>query len=336
MNKNLSLEQNLCSARVFLNVFGLKLDDSEEFNEFSNVNILNSNDEVVGFLSLENGSVKMHANMDLGSLEADYKMTNFFGFIDLECGGAFKQWNHTINFKVDGDFKFSGDLQIGSSMDTVYGNSCRAHAKINYKDFSGNNVVIRFMDNGYPFAYSSSGYCFGEQLWVDPWSKHNSYIYHYIRKGVIPSSHLWFPEEVLKFVWDYNEDGRSQLRTFSSVVENLENKEWSNQLYEKAGEDNSNELAIQKGLLMQEIDSSFSEKMTELRNLFKNGDMSIFSNLIALTFYNVDSEVKKALFGIEIGKIAFQNGTDNLFDAYFDVKGKNPFSVEEGKRIVKK
>lgn len=116
----LTLEQNLCSARIFLNIFDLVLETNEEINEFTKLNIFDKNNNSVGILYFENGVVKIQSITSLGNLRANYDIAEFGGFQDLEYGGAFVQWNHVIKFQVEGNLNFNGGMQIGSSMDTHF------------------------------------------------------------------------------------------------------------------------------------------------------------------------------------------------------------------------
>ena len=330
MTKHLTLEQNLCNAKIFLNIFGLFLETKEEIDQFSKLNIFDENNNQVGILYFENEVVKIQSVTSLGNLNANYDMAKFNGFKDLECGGAFIQWNHTINFQVEGNLNFSGDMQIGLSVDTNFGNNCTVHATIKYTDENSNEVELKFMDDGKLFSYEAEKDDFSEILEINPWNDYLSFMYHVIRNGKYDSTHCYFPNENLKFVWHNGIDDRNHLKTVSQIIENLEVIEYDNQLHESIGKDDSVESTIQKGLLMQQIDDNFSKKIIELIDLFKKDSVSFFENLVNITFNKVSEEEIKALFGVDIKKMSYHNGADNLLDAYFDVNKNNHFLPKKG------
>lgn len=325
----LTLNQNLCSAKIFLNLFGLFLEVPEDINEFTKLKIFNQSNSEMGMLYFENGVVKIQCVTSLGNLNANYDIAAFSGFEDLECGGAFVSWAHVINFEVDGEQKFSGDIQIGVNMDTHFGNNCRVHSKIKYIDENNNEVVLKFMDDGKPFSYEAKKDNFREVLEIDPWSDFESYMYHIIRNGEYDSKIHCFPNESIRFVWHNGDNDRNHLRTVSHIVKDSQTIEWKDQLYESVGKNDSIESTIQKGLLMQQIDPDFSKKIIELINLFKKDNVSFFTNLIDVTFKKVNNEERKALFGVDMEKITFYNGADNLLEAYFGIKENNMFLPKE-------
>lgn len=47
MEKRLTLDQNLCAARVFLNIMGLTLEENTSLNQLSKLNIFDKNLQLV-------------------------------------------------------------------------------------------------------------------------------------------------------------------------------------------------------------------------------------------------------------------------------------------------
>lgn len=322
----LTLNQNLCSAKIFLNLFNLYLEEKEEVRHYDKLKIFNSENQEVGKLEFKDGIINIESLTSLGKLSANYEISKFWGLNDLEFGGGLVEWVHNINFNIDGEQKFDGDLQIDIVMDTDFGKYCRTHSIIRYIDKDNNNVVLKFMNDGKPFSYEAKRDDFREVLEVDPWSDFESYMYHIIRDGKYDKEKSNWPYESLKFVWHNGDNDKNHLRTISQLIENYKYKEWKKELYKKSGTDK--EATIQKGLLMHKIDSDFSKKIEELINLFKKDNVSFFTNLINVTFDKVSEEEIKALFGTDIQKIVYYNGENNLLDAYFNTKRNNQFLPE--------
>ena len=323
--QKLSLNQNLSGARIFLNLFDLVLEPVNDLCESSRIGVFDKNNNRVGEVFFEDGSVKIVCKTSIGTLMSDYKFEKFDGFNDIECGGFFANWRHDINFEVVGNQNFKGNMLVDIVMDTGYGNHCRLHTHINYVDREGKNVKIVFMEDGKPFKYEATQDDFSEWLDIDPYDDFESYLYHHIRMGGYDKKHHDFPNEYVRFVWHNGADDRQHLRTILETTENFERKEFDKKTYDRIGKEDSPESAIQKGSLMQKIDPKFAEKITELIELLRSGDVSFFENLISAVFHNESDEVIRALFGRNIKKINYYNDVDNLEDAYFGVGENNIF-----------
>ena len=57
--KYLTLEQNMCAARIFLNTFGFIMEDVSELNESSIIKIYDKSMNNIGQLCFNNGKVMM-------------------------------------------------------------------------------------------------------------------------------------------------------------------------------------------------------------------------------------------------------------------------------------
>lgn len=326
--KYLSLEQNLCSARILLNIFGLVLETQDEINESTKLNILDKNNNQVGIIYFENGIIKIQSETGLGNLNANYCPSEFGGYYATKHGIESASWQHLINFQVEGNLNFSGDMQIDASIDTDSENFCKVHSTIKYIDQNNNKVELKFMDDGYPFNYKARKDGFSEELIIDPWSYMGSFMSHVIRDGKYDNNHLCYLNERVKYVLRNGND-KDHLRIVSCIVENYQTKEYLNELCKSVDKDDLDASAIQKGQLMQQIDDSFSKKIVELINLFKKDNISLLENLIDVAFNRHSSDVIESLFGIDIQKIDYYNGADNLVDAYLGIGENNSFRLKK-------
>ena len=71
--KYLTLAQNTCAARIFLNAFGLKLENIMDIDEFSVFKIYDKDMNEVGKLHFKNGKVMIAANYNNCLLYSFYK-----------------------------------------------------------------------------------------------------------------------------------------------------------------------------------------------------------------------------------------------------------------------
>ena len=119
--KYLTLEQNTCAARIFLNTFGLTLENISDVNEFSKIKIFDKAMNEVGKLHFDNGKVIMSANYNNSVLDASFDINKMLGFVDPECESApfalFGQWSSKIAFQVQksDNITLSGEFLITCS-----------------------------------------------------------------------------------------------------------------------------------------------------------------------------------------------------------------------------
>lgn len=320
-NEKSILKQNLCSSRIFLNLFGLNLEEKIDSND---IRIFDTNNYVVGALYLDKETVKIKCITSLGNLNAFYHISKLDGFEDLEYGGVFLDFSNNINFEVKGLLNFIGNMQIALSMDTHFGNNYSISSVIKYIDKYENLVKISFMTDGKPFRYEARKEGFRELLEVNPWNNFDSFMYHEIRKGEYDNNHHCFPYENVKYITHNGFNDMKHLQVFSHVIKDFNIIEYDNKL-ESVECNDLITFTIKKGLLMHKIDADFSKKIVELINLFKRGNVSFLNNLIDVVFSKVSQEERKALFGVDIET---NYHTNNLLDLFAFEKGKNKFLLK--------
>lgn len=325
---NLSLEQNLAGARIFLNLFNLHLENKKEINQSTSLEILDRSNQPVGTLRFENGKVVMKSKTAIGDLSAQYPLSAFFGFKDIECGGAFAEWKHQISFKVDGSQCFLGNMQMDIIMDTDFGNKCVFHTNLNYKDPFGRRVNINIMEGGNVFHYVAAKKGFKEELRIDPWNDMDSFMYHGIQHGSYDKVFDSYPQEIMSFVWHNSMSDKEHIRGVHSEVVGYQTKNFRQEIKKSVGKHESKAATIQKGLLMQEMDPNFAKVMEAIIYSFKSGDFSFLENLMDVSYSRISEEERQALFGTPIGKIQYYNGADNITDAYFGPKEQSQFTPQ--------
>lgn len=333
----LTLEQNICSARVFLNVFGLILENQDNINEFSKLKIFNTKGEEVGILCFKDGKINVTANSNFGKLNAYYDVASVWGFNDIECGGVFAQWNNNIYFDVSSEDKlnFKGNIQIGCSMDSDFGIRCNTHSIVEYKQ-SENQVALKFMMDGSEFKYEINGKNEREIIDVSICNTLSNFMHHYIIKGEYDYDKHAFPYRKSARIKTKSFDENNILEALSFAEEYGELLSYSENYIPMIGKNQTEESTIQKGLLMQQIDPDFVKKIEEIKNTFISDDVSLFENLIDISFSSYSDEEVIALFGFEREKVNYQNGADNLVDAYYGIGEDNKFlSPKNQKRLLK-
>jgi len=331
----LTLEQNICGARVFLNVFGLILENVEGINEFSKLKIFNTKGEEVGIVYFGNGKVIIEADSNFGKLDANYNIGCVSGLEDLEDRALFVQWSNKIDYEVSSKDKlnFKGDMLIGCCMDTQLGIKCRTHSMMEYVE-NGKTVIMKFMSDGHEFMYEIKDN--NSQELLDMTIGFRNSIIHIVIDGEYDESKHCFPYRKCTRIDRKTKKTGEILQILSWTERNNESLSYLEKDVPAIGDKYSEDSSIQKGLLMKEIDPDFFKKIEEIKNTFKVEDVSLFENLVDVSFAGYTDKEVEALFGFERKKVNFQNGADNLVDAYYGIGGDNKFlSPQNQKRLLK-
>ena len=335
--KYLTLQQNLSVARVFLNMFDLVLENKNNIWQFDVLKILDRYGNQCGRLYFDCGIVRIETETSLGLLIADYEIASFNILRDNYLGGGQVGWSHVINFNVKDSKSFGGTMRIPAIIDTHFSKKCCVNTAINYIDKDGKDVNLYVMSDGYQFGYIAKKGDFREKIEINIRDCINYSMYHTIVSGKEDILNFCFPDcntHIVKY--DFSSK-KICLKTIVNIRKNSEKIKYEEVNHESVGEFESVESNIQKGLLMQEIDPDFSLKIKELINDFNKNGVSFLENLIDAAFNDYSKEEKKALFGTDIRKIKYQNGADNLDDAYFGKKdSKNYLPTDIFRRVLKR
>ena len=286
-----------------LNIFDLYLND--------NLNIVDKNNKKVGSIIIEDSNTIIQCTTNLGKLYADYTI---YHNIDNDY---LLKYNNNINFKIDGPININGNMIVNSNIDLNNQKSCNVNIAINYIDNKNNESSIKLISNK-SFIFESKNIEYNEQIIVNPWSIFDRFIYHSIKKGKFNSNlNSYYKENVNYIERDKN---NAYLKTVTKLIDNYKIRKYENQLYHKVPDKELTKGTIQKGLLMQKIDKTYSKKIKELQKLFNKNKVLIFDNLISVTFDKTSPQEINHLFATEIEKIKYYNEEDNLTDAIFKNK----------------
>lgn len=235
MEKYLTLEQNLCGAKIFLNLFGLNLETKETINEFDKIKIYDVNSIEVGEVTFNNGVVNINCLTSLGIITANYPVAKFDGFRDFETdGGIFINWTHPIKFKLK-EKNLTGDLMMHICLDTTFGINFKTHVTIKYTGNDKKKVTLQFMDNGNPFSYVAEKDDFKEEVIISPWDDFEPYMVHTVRDGKYDKEKHCFPYEKVSTVWHNGYKDKSHLVTRDILIKDFELIKGEEETYDKIG-----------------------------------------------------------------------------------------------------
>ena len=340
--KFLTLEQNLCAARIFLNTFGFRLEDIEEIDAFTHIKIYDKNMNSVGELHFDNGKVIITAKYNDGTLNASYNLAKIRGFIDYESNNAlYGEWSSNIEFKIQNskNTNISGEFLINTSIDSQFGISCTCHPLLKYEVPNQGNITIKILRDGLTFGAEINSNNYSERINVRPWDSINGFLLHEIRNGEY-NPKTGFPYRKYVGIFNGGDLGETKetLRVFLLEEENNKELNHHSEYVPKITISNPEDELVQKGMLMKKIDDSTFRKIREIKELLLIDDISLLDNLISLCTDSYTNEEIQALLGIERKPLTFQDGSKELTRSYFGLEKTNPFSIsqEQQKKLLKR
>ncbi len=339
--KYLTPEQNTCAARIFLNTFGLTLENVDDVNEFSKIKIFDKAMNAVGELHFDNGRVIVSANYNNSMLEASFDIAKMLEFVDRECGNAlFNQWFNKIAFQVQkpNNVKLSGEFLIESSADSEFGISCLCHPLINCDVAGKGNITLKILRDCRTFYLEVASGSYNETIDIDIMHcDMNGFIKHVISNGEYDPKRYTHEYRKYMGVFSAGKGDEDKLHVF------LLETEWDNQISfrnefpPKAGNDKSEAIVIQKGMLMQDLDPDMFKRIKQLREALSIGNVSLLDNLVSVCYDSYTDEELKALLDINRQRMNYQNGADSLVNSYYGIGINNCFfPLEAQKKIIKK
>lgn len=340
--KYLTFEQNTCAARIFLNTLGLTLENISDVNEFSKIKIFDKTMNEVGELHFDNGKVIISANYNNSILEANYDIAKMTGFVDVECGNAlFGQWSSKIAFQVKKGYiqTIEGEFLIDSTVDSEFAINCLCHPLINSTILGRDKVTLKILRDGRTFGLEISSGDYKETIDIMPWDWLNGFIKHVITNGKYDEK--TYKHEYKRYAGVFNGaergENKDKLHIFLSEKEHSIQLAFNNEFVPKVGDDNSEDVLLQKGHLMQQLDPAMYKRIEELRKVLFIGDVSLLDNLISVCYDSYTDEELSSLLGVKRQPMNYQDGADSLINSYFGIR-KNScfFPLEEQKRLLTK
>ena len=338
--KYLTLDQNLCAARVFLNAFGLILEDKENVQSYERLKTVNLDGTDAGEVYFRDGKVVIDTKCVLGNLLASYDISKIKGFKDFEGrDGELKEipalyvsWSAKINFEVkSAEQSILGVFQLRSSTDTEFGTKISAHPELKVK--KGDTVhYIKFQRDGCSFAsetiMKTEDDYYEERITVSPWNESTGYFIHDVIKG--KEIRNWVhPYHMHASVTGYAEKGHIKglyLERYNGEISTLKQDFPIDVVdYNISTIENRTAGVVQKSMLIHKMDPSIFTGIEKIRKYLTNGGISLMDNLVAICFDSVTDEEIEAMFGLKRKKALYQNNADNLENAYLGSRGVNAF-----------
>jgi len=288
----------------------------------------------VGKLYFASGKVIMQATDNESILQAQFDMANI---PNLASVPTFGKWSSKIAFDIQkqNHANLLGDFIISASVNLMSELSCSCHSLIMYAA-DKENIVLEISRNSRMFRLNISSENHKEIIEVMPWDNLNGFIKHVISKGKYDPKRYRCEYDKYTGIFTTGEETSDRLHVFLS--ERKWNKEISckSEFPLKVGDEKSEELVIQKGMLMHKLDPDMFDRIKDIKELLTIGDISLLDNLVSVCYDKYTNEELSALLGIERKPMVYQDGADSLIDSYFGIGNESSFfTAEQQKKFIK-
>lgn len=315
IEKNMSYENSLRDAKIFLNIFGFILEE----NTNEKLNIYDKNNNVVGLLSKIENRINISIDYKGILLEADYYVPKIISFADVEDNNQlYGQWSSEIYFVLKKDkLKMNGEFLISSSLDSEFGARCICHPIIRCDLDQQSQIELEILRNGNTFGLNFKTFNLKESIQIKPFDDINGYIKHDILYGKYDFTRSSYPYRKYSGVFPGKANQNDKLHVFLHENKYNECIDFKEVQVDKVKPDTSSDSIIQKGNLMKELDPKMYKEIKTLLELLKIEDISLLDNLISVCYDSYSNEEIYALLGIKRQSFVFQNGQTKLKNAYF-------------------
>lgn len=335
----LTHSQSLNAARIFLNAFGLILEDvnsPKDVNESTKLNIYNKDMNVVGELKFNGKNISLDVNDNKLNLKANYEIAPITTINDHAfIGSTLRRWVNKISFTCEviddsissEPLKIDGKFDVGASTDTEHDLNCTCHPLLNIKDF---DETIKLLRDRKMFAYYKNSENYNEKIEITPFS-YSTYLSHDIKL----TDNRAYRKYCGIFAAPLTDDDKEQLHVFSRETYNEKEISSRSDMVQAQGSNNHSLNFIQKGMLMKELDPGMYDKINKLREKLSFNGVSLLDNLFSICYDNFQDEELDALLGIKRDKMTYQDGSDNLTDSYFKIKREKQKTDSPIKKKIK-
>lgn len=336
----LTKKQAINAIKVFLNTFELILDARELSENLKTINIIDSNNNIVGKVIIYDDYFQIEVKTDNYILNAKHTIPNVFGIVERannkEKKGVFGSWTNKISFDLESkEAKIKGEFLLSCTTDNEYGISCLCHPSLHYENKEGKKTIINFFKNSRMFSYEEFTDGYQEKIYVMPFDNLNGYILHSIAKGNYDFEKGNYPYKKYAGVFSCGETNKDDLHVYLTEEKFGEEIETKNKVLPKVSSGTYSEVIKQIGALFQNLDYTMVQKIEEIRKFFLQLGIPLFDNLVGVCFDRFSADEVKSLLGIDLLPIKYQNGGMSLKDAYFEIGINNSFFPSDvQKRIL--
>lgn len=324
-NKKLNVKSNLHGAMVFLNTFGLILEEGKSISDSDILYIFDVNNNLMGNLIIKNDEFIIDTKTVYGNLSASYSKATITSFTDYESLGnpRFAQWSNDINFCITNEKNkkiMDGTFNIKVSLDEAFGSKVLCHPTFKYYASDNSTLDVKFQADGKVFYMNYNKDEVNEEIELTPY--YDRYFLHKITNGNYDKEiHCW-PYIKMNVLRNDGTEDHGDLQTlfieekYDKIIESqFNNYKRVASEYEK---EKFNDLLNQKAELVKKIGKEAHNKISKLIKEFNVQGNSLIDNFIAVSLVSYSDFQIRGFFGVERKPLTYQNGATTLQEAYFD------------------
>lgn len=332
MKKQLSYEQNIRAAIVFLNMFGVLVEERENIFLGNTLKVTSSEGLELGNVNIEEDRISITTRTDLGFLSAKYQLITASGSRDIESVGApvFAQWNTDIDYTImKNDIEsFHGKFMVDCFADEKFEISCLCRHTLDYLVGGNKAMSLKFQLNGETFGVVFFDGNLQENIKLMPFDSLNGFIIHDIKKGDYGND--GFPYRKYSGIFSAGDELGHQFKAFTITSEYRDVQDFKQVYYDKngctkksCGDDR--ETIVQMGTAMQALDPDMYAKIDYIKKLLTAGKTSLLDSFISVSLESFNDAEIQALFGITRNPLEYDDATKQLKHLYFGVKNQFKF-----------
>lgn len=297
----LTREQNVKAATVFLNNFNLKLEEKDDLNKHSRLKIIDYAGDPVGELYFDKEYIKIRTLSPFGILNAQYKMSYYNVDFDIINGGVnYCSWGNYISYDIykHRDEKYSGSFIIEGSIDENGKKYVAAQSSlklmlddedvmaITLASFDNDNFVMSILDDcGYDeITYRPNRL---SHIRTTEDGEDSSFLVHEKDDSIIIENDIFQNDNLI-----FNGDLDKELAIGNNKTQQMIN-------------------------MMNKHNPSLKRRVGDASRIFTSNNCNLLTNAVNTCFATAQNEDVLELLGLSDKKITYQNGSNNLRDAYF-------------------
>jgi hypothetical protein len=300
---------------IFLNIFDLSLEEGE-LDPNSKLSIYDKDNNVVGCLNVDEGDIRLFANIGKNNLDVSYEIPEILSIADYEDEyNCYESHCSDFDFVLDKEdgTNLSGMIQISVSSDTRIGNKVSVHPHIKINNNDNKRITLDMKRNGNLFFYEEKDdiYIDGpenvEQIYISPYGNYSGYLVHNKKNSKLDKSSGIFPKNI---------DEQYNLHLFSHEKTGRYDNKVINHYTRLVGELDDEASIIQLGNLMKKLDKDMYKKISKIKEDLNFENIELFDNLITNSLDNYSNDEVYSLIGVN--KNDSLNDYENLTEFYFD------------------
>ncbi len=329
---SLNYAQSICAARVFLNTFGLILEDVNEIDASSKIGIFDSNTNRVGELHFEDMKVLISAEYyDNASLVASYFIPTIYLSYNIH------KWTSDIDFSCSLGSKFNicGRFPIESFINDNMEFSCYCHPSLEYTIPGKEVTSIGILNDDGIFKADTKIGDYHEEINVNPMAIFGKSISHIITVGPYNNGkdHWPYYREFSVTAQNNAESNEGELVVSTTETANSIDLLHQSKVVKMISSPESRETLDFKSLLA--FNPRLHQSISRLSNNLTLWGSPILDYMLSNLNDYLDDTAFYFLLGIDKTTVPYQNGANNISDAYFGTAQNKEFLTKQQKALIR-